>query len=55
MKEILKKSKDLKEELKYDIHSTNVEIDKLVEKIGKEYILESLFRNQDNNAKYLEA
>ena len=34
VKVILKKSKDLKEELKYDIHSTNVEIDKLVEKIG---------------------
>ena len=51
----MKKSKELKEELKYDIHSANVEIDKIVEKIGKEYILESLFRHQNNNAKYLEA
>ena len=55
VKEILKKSKELKDELKYDIHSVNVEIDKIVEKIGKEYIIESLFRHQTNNAKYLEA
>ena len=31
VKEILKKSKDLKEELKYDIHAINEDIDKHVE------------------------
>ena len=46
VKMILKKSKDLKDEMKYDIHAQNEEIDKYIELIGKDFIIDSLFQYQ---------
>jgi hypothetical protein len=46
VKTILKKSKELKDEMKYDIHIQNQEIDEYVELIGKDFIIDSLFQYQ---------
>ena len=43
VKLILKKSKDIKDEMKYDIHEQNSEIDEFIELIGKDFIIDSLF------------
>jgi hypothetical protein len=55
VKLILKKSKEIKDELKYDIHEQNEQIDEFVELIGKDFIIDSLFQYQKNNAMYLES
>jgi len=55
VKLILKKSKEIKDELKYDIHEQNEQIDEYLELIGKDFIIDSLFQYQKNNAMYLES
>ena len=45
IKKILEKSKEIKEELKMDILIENDKIDLYIEKLGKEFIIDSLYQN----------
>lgn len=53
VKELLKKTQDIKNEIKLDIMDTDKSNDELIEKIGKDFILDTLTKSQDQNEKYL--
>ena len=45
IKKILEKSKEIKDELKMDIMIENDKIDQYIEKLGKEFVIDSLYQN----------
>ena len=55
MKELLAKTKALKDELKFDIYDANTEVDKYIEHIAQDFILDSLVTNQTSQVRVMEA
>lgn len=54
IKKILEKSKEIKEELKMDILIENDKIDKYIEKLGKDFVIDSLYKNQTHSVNLME-
>ena len=55
VKELLAKSKALKDEIKFDIYDANTEIDKYIEQIAQDFILDGLVTNQTSQVRVMEA
>lgn len=54
VKDLLSKTSSLKDELKYDIYELDVQIDDYIQKIGNEFIIDSLQNFQNKNVAFLE-
>ena len=54
VKDLLSKTSSLKDELKYDIYELDLQIDDYIQKIGNEFIIDSLQNFQNKNVAFLE-